>query len=91
MVMWKRNGDFDWHGVISIASLVLPLLFLIVFGIKSMREDKAHEKAAERADAEEIEQQPWRKEEILMRQRKRKENVIPIPGHAATLAGIKSD
>ena len=49
------------------------------------------EKEEDEADAEEIAQQPWRKEEILMRQRKRKENVIPIPGHAATLAGIKSD
>ena len=40
MVMWKRNGDFDWHGVISMASILLPMLFLIVFGIKSMLEDK---------------------------------------------------
>ena len=85
--MWLRSGDFDWHGVLAVASLVLPLLFVIVFGCKSAVEDKKKEKEEDAADEAEIADQPWRKNEIEMRQRARKSNTVPVPAHASVLAG----
>ena len=85
--MWLRSGDFDWHGALAVGSLVLPLLFVIVFGCKSAFEDKKKEKEEDAADDLKMEQMPWRKEEIQMRQRARKANAVPVPAHASVLAG----
>jgi|MEHZ01.2.fsa_nt_MEHZ010440434.1_1 hypothetical protein len=85
--MWLRSGEFDWHGVVSVGSLMIPLLFVIVYGIKSALEDKKKEKEEDAADELEATEQPWRKEEIAMRQRARKSTAVPIASHASVLAG----
>ena len=85
--MWLRSGEFDWHGLISIGSLVLPLLFVIAFGCKSAYEDKKKEKDEDAQDELLMSEQPWRKDEIQARQRARKSTAVPVPAHASVLAG----
>lgn len=85
--MWLRTGHFDWHGALSVASLLLPLLFVIVFGLKSAFEDKKKDKEEDAQDEILMSEQPWRKDEIMQRQRARKSIAVPVPAHASMLAG----